>query len=55
MEKGKYKNSEKNNNYFDPADFIIGQDVKINGFSFHIDDADEITKKWYAQYFKGDI
>jgi EF-hand domain-containing protein 1 len=55
LEKGRYKNAEKNNAYFTPADFTIDQDVKINGFSFHILEADEITKKWYAQYFKQDI
>lgn len=54
LEKGRYKNTERNNNYFNPADFMVDGDVKINGFSFHLLEADEITKKWYAQYFNPD-
>ena len=51
LEKCRYKNVEKNNQYFTPEDLIVGTDVKINGFSFHILEADERTKKWYVQNF----
>jgi hypothetical protein len=51
LEKGKYKNTEKGNRYLDPSDFVEGGDVKINGFSFKILELDDITKKWYEQYF----
>jgi len=27
---------------------IIGQDVLINGYVFHLTDCDDFTKKWYA-------
>ena len=36
LEKCRYKNVEKNNQYFTPADLIVGEDVTINGFSFKI-------------------
>jgi len=47
LEKSRYKNKEKNNQYFTPADLIVGDDVKINGYSFKILEADARTKIWY--------
>ena len=29
---------------------MVGKDVKINGFSFHILDCDDVTRKWYAEF-----
>jgi len=55
LEKGKYKNAERDNQFFDPADFRIGKDVKINGYSFHILRCDEFTKKWYEYNFRETI
>jgi len=52
LEKGKYKNTEKDNAFFDPADFRIGKDVKINGYSFHVNGCDAFTKKWYEENFR---
>jgi len=52
LEKAKYKNVEKGNAYFTPADLIVGQDIKINSYSFHLVEADTGTKKWYADNFK---
>ena len=52
LEKGKYKNAGNNNQFFSPADFLIGKDVVINGYSFHINDCDEHTKKWYKGNYK---
>mmetsp|Transcript_148482 Transcript_148482/g.210880 ORF Transcript_148482/g.210880 Transcript_148482/m.210880 type:complete len:110 (+) Transcript_148482:329-658(+) len=52
LEKGKYKNAQNNNQFFAPSDFLIGQDVVINGYSFHINDCDEHTKKWYTGNYK---
>jgi len=52
LEKGKYKNVERGNDYFNPADFRLNKDIKINGFSFHIIDWDEFTRKWYEQNFR---
>jgi len=47
LEKGKYKNVETGNNFFNPTDFVVGQDCKINGFSFKLLDLDEFTRKWF--------
>jgi len=52
LEKGKYKNTENGNQFFNPADFRIGKDVKINGYSFRISKCDEFTKKWYEENFR---
>ena len=51
LEKARYKNVEKGNKYFTPADIIVGEDLKINGYSFHILEADSRTKIWYLQNF----
>lgn len=48
LEKKKYKNSERNNEYFSPIDIIVGKDIKINGYSFHILECDDHTRKWYT-------
>ncbi|KRX06660.1 hypothetical protein PPERSA_13139 [Pseudocohnilembus persalinus] len=50
LERKKYKNIQKNNQIFQPTDFIVGRDILINGTSFHLEDADEFTKKWFSQY-----
>ena len=48
LEKRRYKNADNNNEYFIPTDLVVGKDVIINGYSFHILECDEYTKKWYA-------
>jgi hypothetical protein len=48
LERNKYKNADRNNQIFSPEDLIVGCDIKINGYSFHITDCDMFTKKWYA-------
>jgi len=48
LEKKRYKNPERNNEYFSPIDFIVGKDIKINGFSFHVLECDDHTRKWLA-------
>jgi len=48
LERGQYKNVENENKPFTISDFEIGKSMKINTFSFHICDADEFTKKWFA-------
>jgi len=52
LEKKRYKNVVNNNEYFTPQDLMVGKDVIVNGYSFHIMDCDEITQKWYAENFK---
>jgi len=51
LEKGKYKNTENNNEIYTPSDFIVGRDIVINGRSFHILDCDEYTRKWYEENY----
>jgi hypothetical protein len=46
LERRKYKNVDKNNEFITPTDMPIGGDVKINGYSFHIESCDEFTKKF---------
>jgi len=55
LEKGKYKNVERDNQFFNPADFRIGKDVKINGYSFKILGCDEFTRGWYEVNFRENI
>jgi len=52
LEKGKYKNAEKGDEFFDPADFRVGKDVKINGYSFRILGCDDFTRRWYEHNFR---
>ena len=47
LERRKYKNTDRNDGTFvTPTDMPIGGDVKINGYSFHIESCDEFTLKW---------
>ena len=47
LERNPYKNPE--GEVYRPEHIIIGRDVKINGYWFHITDCDDFTKKWYAE------
>jgi hypothetical protein len=47
LERGKYKNVEKNNEYFQPIDFVVGRNALINSYSFNLYDCDDFTKKWF--------
>lgn len=47
LERGNHKN--ENGEVFQPVNLIVGQDVKINGYTYHITDCDDFTKKWYAE------
>jgi hypothetical protein len=51
LEKRKYKNVNNNSEFFSPIDLIVGNDIKINGWSFKLLDCDEFTRKWYAENF----
>lgn len=52
LEKGKYKNAQNGNQFFNPADFRVGKDVVINGYSFKISTCDLFTQKWYEHNFR---
>jgi len=51
LEKLKYKNPRNGDNFFEPADFIVGRDVLINSYDFHILGCDLRTRNWYSEYF----
>ena len=46
LERNKYKNVDKNGAFITPTDMAIGGDVKINGYSFHIQSCDDYTKSY---------
>ena len=46
LERSKYKNVDRGNEYVTPTDLALGGDVRINGYSFHILSCDEYTKKY---------
>lgn len=50
--RGKYKNTARNTEPFHPVDFLVGSDVVINSFRFHIDSCDDYTKKWMLEKFQ---
>ena len=46
LERRKYKNVDKNNEFITPTDLPVGGDIKINGYNYHILSTDEYTQKW---------
>ena len=52
LARGKYKNSARNSDPFHPVDFLIGSDVVINSFRFHIESCDDYTKKWMLEKYQ---
>jgi hypothetical protein len=50
LERRKYKNADKNNEFITPTDIAIGGDIKINGYNFHILSCDDYTKSYLDQY-----
>jgi len=50
LERRKYKNVDKNQEFITPTDIAIGGDVKINGHCFHILSCDEYTQNYLNNY-----
>lgn len=48
LERNQYKNEQQGNALYQPEHIVVGYDVKVNGYWYHIIDCDEFTKKWYA-------
>ena len=47
LERGSYKTD--NAEVVKPEHLIVGQNIKINGYLYHLTDCDDFTKKWYAE------
>mmetsp|Transcript_14599 Transcript_14599/g.16131 ORF Transcript_14599/g.16131 Transcript_14599/m.16131 type:complete len:516 (+) Transcript_14599:59-1606(+) len=54
LERGKFKNIHRNNERFNPSDLVIGEDIVINCFHFHILGCDGYTEKWINEHFVDD-
>ena len=50
LERRKYKNVDKNNEFITPSELPIGGDIKINGYNFHMLDCDEYTTKYLSTH-----
>ena len=46
----KYKNVDKNNEWITPTDLGIENDVKINGYSYHVLSCDDYTTKYLQSH-----
>ena len=51
LRRARYKNVENNQKFFTPEDLVIGGDVKINGWGFHILSCDDYTRKFIEEHF----
>jgi len=47
LERGTYKSEE--GQVYKPEHLIVGQDIKINGYWFHLTECDDFSRKWYAE------
>ena len=43
LERKRYKNVLRHNEFFSPIDFCVGETVKINGYLYELLDCDEFT------------
>jgi len=48
LERRKYKNVDKFEQFITPTDLPVGGDIKINGYNFHILGCDEYTTKYLS-------
>lgn len=51
LEKGKYKNEQENNRFFEPVDFLPGKRVRINSYDFLVSSCDNHTKQWLVSNY----
>jgi len=52
LERRKYKNKHNGDKFISPTDMVVGGDVVINYYSFHVLSIDEYTDKYLAYHFK---
>ena len=50
LERRKYKNVDRNNEFITPSELPVGGDIKINGYNFHVLGCDEYTTKYLATH-----
>lgn len=50
LERRKYKNVDRNNDFITPTELPIGGDIKINGYNFHLLGCDDYTTKYLATH-----
>jgi len=43
---------DKNNQLITPTEMPIGGDIKINGFSYHLESCDEYTATYLSGHFE---
>lgn len=51
LERRKYKNKHNGDKFVNPSDIVVGGDVVINSYSFHILSTDEFTDKYLSGHF----
>lgn len=52
LERRKYKNKQKGDRFINPTDMVVGGDVVINSYSFHILSTDEYTEKYLSYHYE---
>jgi len=50
LERRKYKNVDKNNEFISPTEIVIGGDVKINGYNYHVLSCDDYTQNYLSTH-----
>lgn len=50
LERRKYKNVDKNNDFITPSDLPVGGDIKINSYNFHLIGCDDYTTKYLSTH-----
>ena len=48
MERKKYKNIDNEMKFITPSDLLIGGDIKINGYNYHLLGADDYSRSYLA-------
>lgn len=51
LEKRKYKNRHNSDKFISPSDFVVGGDIVINSYSFHLLSCDEYTDKYLEDHW----
>ena len=52
LARNKYKNVDRNNEFFRPCDFLCNGNVTINAYSFFLEGSDEYTRKYMDKTYQ---